>query len=222
MIFRVAIGLFVAACMVGLYLSPLREQLTLDNIRALLDHVKSLWYGPIAFIIVYAIGVVLWVPASIFILAGGVIWGWKLGGAYALAGGILGAFVAYRIGHFVGGGLLTRFGKAGAAVAKRLDHAGFSTLLTLRLIPVFPFALLNYGAGVAGLRNGDFLLATLFGLAPANFVLAYSADALVGGTLSRQAAFERVGIAIALVAALFVVSAVIRRKARKVLEPEAE
>lgn len=210
----------LAAAIAAVYFSPLRDKLTLENVQRVLDHVKSLWYGPIAFIIAYAIGVVLWVPASLFILAAGVIWGWYLGGAYALAGGLLGAFIAYRIGHFLGGGLLARFGKPGAVVAKRLDHAGFSTLLTLRLIPVFPFALLNYGAGVAGIRPWDFIFATLIGLAPANFVLSYSADAIVGGSLSRGAALQRVAIAIGLVAALFLVTAIVKRKARKALAPE--
>ena len=84
-------------------------------------------------------------------------------------------------------------------VAKQVDHAGFKTLLVLRNIPGIPFAALNYGAGVAGVKFRDFIFATILGIAPSKFVFTYCADALFNGSMSEGDAFRRMATVGALV-----------------------
>jgi uncharacterized membrane protein YdjX (TVP38/TMEM64 family) len=155
------------------------------------------------------------VPASVFILAAGVIWGWKLGGSYAMIGGVLGASASFLVARFLGEGLLSKFGRTGDRVRRQVDHAGFTSLLTLRLIPVFPFAVLNYGSGVAGVRLRDFIAATAIGLAPSNFVFAYSADALFNGTITETDALKRLAIVGALLLSIVFIPRLIMRWLKK-------
>ena len=103
---KIAILLILVGGVVALYFSPLRDQLSREKIVAWVDTVRDLWYGPIVLIVSYAIGCIFAIPASIFIIAAGVIWGWKLGAAYAMAGAMLGASLSYFVGRFLGEGML--------------------------------------------------------------------------------------------------------------------
>lgn len=205
-----AIALLIAVFAV-IWFSPLREHLTRENIRAAVNQIRAVWYAPLIYVLLYAAGCTVALPASIFVIAAGFIWGWLLGGIYAMAGGMLGAVISFFLARFVGEGLLVRFGRVGAMVAKQVDHAGFKTLLILRNIPGIPFAALNYGAGVAGVRFRDYFFATLIGIAPSKFVLTYCADALFNGSMSEGDAFQRLAIVAALVIAIILLPVAVKR-----------
>ncbi len=212
---RIAVFVLLAAAVAGLYFSPLRQHMNRNDLRAALEHVRDVWYGPLAFIVAYAIGCVFALPASVFIVVAGFIWGWKLGGSYALVAGIIGATASYFVGGFVGEGLLLKFGRAGAAVKKQVDHAGFKSLLLMRFVPGLPFAAVNYGAGVAGVRFRDFMFATVLGLAPSNFVFAYCSDALFNGTMTEVDALKRLAVVCALMIAIVVIPTLLKRRLEK-------
>jgi len=90
--------------------------------------------------------------------------------------------------------MLARFGRAGEAVSRQVRSAGFTSMLIVRLIPGPPFAVWNYGAGVAGVGFGDYFFATLLGTFPAHLVFVYSADALFNGTMTEADALKRLAI----------------------------
>lgn len=214
-ILKITVVLILAAVIAGIWFSPLREQLTRDNIRAFVEQLRDPWYGPVVFMAVFAIGCVLALPASLFVIAAGLIWGWLGGGLYSIIGGLVGAVASFYVGRFVGEGLLDRFGRLGAAIAKQVDHARFGTLLVLRFIPGIPFAALNYGAGVAGVRIRDYFFSTLIGMTPPMFVFAYSADALFNGSLSEGDAVRRLLIVFGLMLAITLLPQVVKRVARR-------
>jgi uncharacterized membrane protein YdjX (TVP38/TMEM64 family) len=198
------------------YLSPLRDYMTRDSIREFVENLRGIWYGPGAFIVVFALGCVLGLPASLFVIASGLIWGWILGGVYAIVGGMIGAVASFYLGRFVGDGLLVRFGRVGRMVARQVDHAGFKSLLLARYIPGIPFAVVNYGAGVAGVRLRHFVPATLLGIAPAMFIFAYSADALFNGSLTEGDAVKRLLLVSVLMFSIILIPFLVRRFARRV------
>ena len=208
---QVVVLLLLAAAVVGLWFSPVREQLTRDNVRAFVEHLRGLWYGPAIFIGAFMLACVFALPASVFVIAAGFIWGWLLGSTYAVIGGMLGALTSFYLGRFVGEGMLEKFGRLGRAVAKQVDHAGFRSLLVLRFIPGIPFAVLNYGAGVAGVRLRDFLGSTLVGVIPSMLVFAYCADALFNGSMSEGDAFKRLAIVCALVVAMALLPVAVKK-----------
>jgi uncharacterized membrane protein YdjX (TVP38/TMEM64 family) len=208
---RVAVATVLVAVFVAIWFSPLRDHLTRENIRSAVEQIRAVWYAPIVYVLVYAIGCVVALPASIFVIAAGFIWGWLLGGCYAMIGGTLGAIISFFAGRFIGEGLLDRFGRIGRLVRAQVDHAGFKSLLILRNIPGIPFAALNYGAGVAGVRFRDYFFATIIGIAPSKFVFTYCADALFNGSMSEGDAFKRLAIVCGLVVAMILLPTLVKR-----------
>lgn len=212
---KLAVVLVLVAVFVAVWFSPLREQLTRDNIRAFVEQLRDPWYGPAVFMVVFALGCVFALPASLFVIAAGLIWGWMGGAVYSIAGGLAGAVASFFIGRFVGEGLLARFGRIGAAVARQVDHAGFRSLLVLRFIPGIPFAVLNYGAGVTGVRFRDYVGSTVIGMTPPMFVFAWSADALFNGSLSEGDAVRRLLLVFALMLAIILLPQLVKRLAKR-------
>lgn len=203
-------------------LTPIRERLSLEGIKALIDQMKGIWYAPLLFITAFAVGSVLWVPASVFIIPAGLVWGWKFGFVYSVIGGALGALITFALAKYVGEGFLHRFGDRGARIARKLDHAGFKTLLILRLIPLWPFPLYNYAAGLADVRYRHYIPSTLLGICPAIFIMTYSADALITGTLGGVEFVKRLLIVGLLVALLILVPGLFRKRAAHSLHLDEE
>ncbi len=196
----------------ALYFSPLRGYFTRENVFATVDRMRELWYAPFVLIASYAVGCVFAIPASIFILAAGVIWGWKLGVTYAMCGAMIGASAAYFAGQFLGEGLLDRFGRAGAAVRNQVSRNGFVSMLVARLIPGPPFAVWNYAAGITRMNFGEYFLATLLGTLPAHIVFAYCADALFNGTMTEGDAVKRLAVVCALLLSLIALTTLLKRR----------
>lgn len=211
-ILKLLVLLLLVGGAVALYFSPFRAYLTRAHILGAVGQLRALWYGPIILIAAYAVGCVFAIPATIFILAAAVIWGWKLGAVYALCGAMLGASASYFAGRFLGEGLLDRFGRAGQVVSKQVANAGFVSMLICRLIPGPPFAVWNYAAGIAGMSFSDYFFATLLGTAPSHVVFAYCADALFSGTMTQGDAVRRLVIVAALFLSLIVATTLLKRR----------
>jgi uncharacterized membrane protein YdjX (TVP38/TMEM64 family) len=218
---RLGVVLLLAGAVAVAYLSPARDYMNRESIRGFVENLRGIWYGPGAFIVVFALGCVFGLPASLFVIASGLIWGWVLGGVYAIVGGMIGAVASFYLGRFVGDGLLARFGRVGRIVARQVDHAGFKSLLLVRYIPGIPFVVVNYGAGVAGVRIRHFIPSTFFGIAPPMFVFAYSADALFNGSLSEGDAVKRLLLVSVLMFSILLIPLLVRRFARRVPAVEA-
>ncbi|HJT18247.1 MAG TPA: hypothetical protein VJ853_12695, partial [Thermoanaerobaculia bacterium] len=95
---RIATLVVLVGGVAALYFSPLRSYVSREHLSETIDYLRGLWYGPIVLIVSYGVGCIFAVPASIFIMAAGIIWGWKLGTAYAMAGAMLGSSAAYFAG----------------------------------------------------------------------------------------------------------------------------
>lgn len=197
--------------LVALWFSPLRVVLSREHIHELIDHLRGLWYGPIVLVAAYAVGCMFALPASVFVIAAGVIWGWKFGSLYAIAGGLLGAIGAYYVALFLGEGLLDRFGSVGRAVRKQVESSGFTKMLIVRLIPGPPFAVWNFAAGIARMRFRDYVLATFLGLIPSHVIFAYCADSLVNGTMTEGDALKRLAVVCGLLIALILIPLLLKR-----------
>jgi uncharacterized membrane protein YdjX (TVP38/TMEM64 family) len=211
---KIAIVIVIAGVVAAIYFSPLRNHFTRERIQADIAAMRGLWYAPLALIAAYAIGCVFAVPASVFIITAGVVWGWKLGAVYAMTGGMIGATISYFVGRFLGEGILQKFGRAGKIVESQVKSAGFKTMLIVRLIPGPPFAIWNYGAGVANVRFRDYFFGTLLGTLPAHVIFAYCADALFNGTMTQSDAMKRLAIVAALMIALVLLPTLLKKLIR--------
>jgi uncharacterized membrane protein YdjX (TVP38/TMEM64 family) len=141
--------------------------------------------GALVFILGYAGLVTLSVPgAALFTIAGGFLFGPWIGTVYAIIGATLGAtavFLAARAGL---AGLIAHAGPLARRIEAGFRENGLSYLLVLRLIPIFPFWLVNLVAGAAGLRLWVYVVATLFGMIPVTFIYASLGNGI--GTLAAE------------------------------------
>jgi uncharacterized membrane protein YdjX (TVP38/TMEM64 family) len=125
------------------------------------------------YIAIYGVLVALSVPgAAVLTIAGGFLFGAWIGALCAVIGATLGAtalFIAARAGL---GGLAQRAGRFVGKLEAGFRADAFNYLLVLRLVPIFPFWLVNLVPAVVGVRLATFVLATLLGIIPGSFVYA--------------------------------------------------
>ena len=171
------LGLFIAAW-IAFMLAGGYHYLTFAALAENRDWLCSLVqrWGFVAllfYIAVYGVLVALSVPgAAILTIAGGFLFGTWLGASCAVLGATLGAtaiFLAARAGL---GGLAQRAGRFVSRLEAGFRADAFNYLLVLRLVPIFPFWLVNLVPALVGVRLPTFVLATFLGIIPGTFVFA--------------------------------------------------
>lgn len=152
-------------------LNPLQLENILQQLGAL---------GPIVYMAVLALSVVISpIPGAPLAVVGGMVWGMPLGGIYSVGGGFLGSLLAYWIGRTLGhSAIQTLTGKSIYLTQNRGDRTLGWLIFLSRLLPVFPFDVLSYGAGIARLPLNLYAPATLLGMIPPTFLLAYTGRSL--------------------------------------------
>jgi uncharacterized membrane protein YdjX (TVP38/TMEM64 family) len=127
-----------------------------------------------AYVVVYTILVACSVPeAAIVTVAGGLLFGTVLGGALAVIGATLGAIALFLAARTAFVDLMAaRAAPFLARIRPGIERDGFLYLLAIRLVPIFPFWLVNLAAAACGMRLIPFALATLLGIIPGTLVFA--------------------------------------------------
>ncbi|MGD0104125.1 MAG: VTT domain-containing protein [Rhodopila sp.] len=138
------------------------------------------------FLLAYILTAALSLPqAALLTVAGGLLFGALLGCVLTVTGATIGASILLVVVRSAFAQTLDRHrDRIPTQVQTRLARDGFSYLLALRLVPLFPFWIVNLAAAVAGIRLAVFFPATLLGIAPASFVLS-SIGAGVGAILAE-------------------------------------
>lgn len=145
-------------------------------------------WGPVVFIAGYVVATVAFVPGSLLTLAAGAVFGITKGVALVFVGASLGASAAFLVARYVARSSIERrlAGNAKfAAIDRAIAGEGRKIVTLLRLSPVFPFNLLNYGLGLTQIRFTDYLLA-MIGLLPGTILYVYSGK-LVGDVAALAA-----------------------------------
>ena len=141
--------------------------------------------APALYAVIYAVAAALSLPeAAVLTVAGGLLFGTLAGGVLAVVGSSVGAvalFLAVR--HHLADAIAARGGRFLERVRAGLERDGFSYLLAIRLVPAFPFWLVNLAAALSGMRLLPYAGATLLGVVPATFVYA-SIGAGIGTVLA--------------------------------------
>ena len=157
--------------------------------------------APIVFMFIYAMATVLFLPGSILTLAGGALFGPVLGTFYNLTGATLGATVAFLISRYLASDWVED--KAGGKVKQLINGVegeGWRFVAFVRLVPLFPFNLLNYALGLTKIRFLHYLMATYVFMLPgaiAYTYLGYAGREAVGG---GEGLIQKILIAFALLA----------------------
>ena len=143
------------------------------NRESLLDYYAAHKLIMVAgFMALYVVTTALSLPgAAILSLAAGAIFGSIMGTLYANIAATIGATLAFLVTRYLlRDAVLNKFGAKLEGMNRELETRGFSYLLFLRLVPVFPFFLINLAAGLTRLPLRTFFFATMIGIIPGGFV----------------------------------------------------
>jgi uncharacterized membrane protein YdjX (TVP38/TMEM64 family) len=140
----------------------------------------------ILYIASYTLVVAFSVPgATIMTLIGGFLFGPFLGGLWVVLSATTGATLTFLAVNTAFGEMLkNRAGDKLKRVTQGFTEHAFNYLIFLRLVPIFPFFMINIAAGVVGVRLRTFVITTFFGIMPGSFVYAWVGGGL-GYTLSQ-------------------------------------
>jgi uncharacterized membrane protein YdjX (TVP38/TMEM64 family) len=182
---KIAVLLLFMAAIAAFFYFDLGRFLTLESLKANQAKLVELYAEHTllfvaSYVLVYIVQTALSLPgAAVLTLAGGAVFGSILGTVYVNIGASTGATLAFLVARFLlRDWVVQRFGSRTAKLDRGLRESGLSYLLFLRLVPVFPFWLVNLASGIAGLPLKTYVLGTVVGILPGSFVFANAGASL--------------------------------------------
>ena len=147
-----------------------------EILRNALVWIDSLGFlGAIAFIVLYILATVAFLPGSILTLGAGVVFGVFFGTVYVFIGATLGAIAAFLVGRYLARDWIAKKIEGNQkfkAIDQAVGQEGFKIVLLTRLSPIFPFFLLNYAYGITGVSLKDYAIASV-GMIPGTITFVY-------------------------------------------------
>lgn len=169
----------------------------------------GLW-SPVIYILIYTVRPLIFFPASVLSIAGGLAFGAWLGTLYTIIGATLGAMLSFYVAKTLGKSLVRKKWTGNAAkIQSQMEQNGFLYVLLFRLIPVINFDLISYAAAFAKVRFSSFALATLIGIIPGTFAYNFLGSSFVNGNP------QIIILAVAVFVILTVVPIIIRNRWNK-------
>jgi uncharacterized membrane protein YdjX (TVP38/TMEM64 family) len=164
-------------------------------------------WAPVVFVLLQVLLNVPPFPRTVFTVSAGLLFGSLWGSLLTLTGTAIAAVLAFYLVRWTGGRLVARYATHRRAVwvRRRLDHHGTLAVTSLRLIPMVPFAALNYLSGLSTVRFWPYLVGTVVGCIPGTVAIVILGDAVTGQVsptlLAVSAACALVGLGGVLIAA---------------------
>ncbi len=170
------------------------------------------WVAPLVFMLLYALAAVLFLPGSVLTIAGGALFGPVWGTLYNLTGATLGAMLAFLIARHLAGDWVAR--KAGGGLGRLIagvEAEGWRFVAFVRLVPVFPYNLLNYALGLTRIRLSHYVVTTYVCMLPGALAYTYlgyaGREAIAGG----EGTIRKALLALALLAVVAFLPRLVRR-----------
>ncbi len=156
-------------------------------------------WAPIGFVALYSISTVAVIPGGIFDLVGGAVFGPFYGSLLDLAGGTIGAALTFLVARYVARDWLeARAGPRLQGVMRNVDAEGWRFVAFVRLVPIFPYAIVNYLFGLTRIRFHHYVLATIVFMAPSTVAytwLGYASRQVMEGD-THQVRYALVALAL--------------------------
>jgi uncharacterized membrane protein YdjX (TVP38/TMEM64 family) len=210
---RIKFGLLVFGALVLAILwkyGPLGEWITMDKLAAWGSLIRDHPMAPILAVGSYILGGLVMMPLTILVAATGLIFPPMISLIVGFTGALASAAVNYFIGMKIGRETLRKLagGKLNK-ISKKLAKQGLVAVISIRMLPVAPFQVVNLVMGASHIRFKDFLLGTLIGLAPGIVGISFFADSVYHSF--KNPSVKSVLITVAIVATLISLSFLIQR-----------
>jgi uncharacterized membrane protein YdjX (TVP38/TMEM64 family) len=166
------------------------------------SYIRSLGAGGLALLLALMVGhAIVWYPSEIVTATTGYVYGFVPGLALVVSGWLLGALLSYALGRSVGRPLLQRLlGRRFASLTTMMERGGRSLLLSARLIPIVPFALVGYAAGATHIKLFRFSWTTVIGYLPLTIAVVYLGSQARTFSIHNPLVWAAVGVLVGLLA----------------------
>jgi len=185
---KIIIASVLIAIVVVFRLLGLGTYINLDNLieqrESLLNIVENHFtFASLVYIILYIVAVAFSLPgAAVFSLAGGLLFGLGFGLVYVIISATCGATINFLFARYIiGDSVQKKYGDKLKSFNKEIEKHGKNYLLTLRLIPIFPFFIINVLSGLTTVTLTTFFWTTAIGIIPGSIFYVYA------GTTLKQA-----------------------------------
>jgi len=149
-----------------------RDQLDPNSLQHWVENAGNA--APLLFMLVYIIGTVFFFPGSILTLLGGALFGPVLGTFINIICATVGAMISFLIARFLAADWVAK--KAGGRLKQLItgvENEGWRFVAFTRLVPLFPFNLLNYALGLSKISFSQYSIASLICMLPGSFAYTY-------------------------------------------------
>lgn len=162
--------------------------------------------GPLVFMLLYVIGTLLFFPGSVLTLAGGALFGPLWGTFYNLTAATVGATLAFILARYLAADWVRhKTGGSLKQLTEGVENEGWRFVAFVRLVPLFPFNLLNYALGLTRIRLSHYFVATYVCMLPgaiAYTYLGYAGSEAVSGEAGLAKMIQLGSVALALLASV--------------------
>ncbi len=191
-----------AAVVAGRYMGA-GEYLQEDRLRTLFASYGTL--APFIYVLIYSLAPVLFLPALPLTMVGGIVFGPFWGVVYTIIGATIGASLAFLVARYAARDWVASrlTGAKWARLDSEVAQHGWKVVAFTRLIPAFPFNLLNYAFGLTKIRFAHYVLASFLCMLPATvafIVFSSSLLELLSGRVSLGA-LAGIGLVLAVILA---------------------
>ena len=188
--------LLIAAIAAAIYY---REQFDIELLAQWLE--QAGWWAPVVFILIYAVATVLFLPGSVLTVSGGILFGPILGSLCNITGATIGAGLSFLVARYLASDWVSqRSGGKLKQLINGVEAEGWRFVAFVRLVPLFPFNLLNYALGLTKIRFIEYLLATYIFMLPGAIAYTYIGYAGRKAVTGGDGLINTILIAIALLA----------------------
>lgn len=142
--------------------------------------------------LIYVVAVAVSIPGGVFLtLTGGFLFGWIAGGIATVVGASTGATIIFLVARSaLGEALAAKAGPKLSALRDGFQEDALSYLFFLRLVPLFPFWLVNIAPALLGVKLSTFVFATFFGIIPGTFAFSFAGVGLDSVIDAQQKSYE--------------------------------
>jgi uncharacterized membrane protein YdjX (TVP38/TMEM64 family)/rhodanese-related sulfurtransferase len=199
---KIARGSFIALLLVGIILVVVyRDQL---DAQALQSWVQELGFAaPLVFMLIYALGTVFFFPGSVLTLAGGALFGPVMGTLINLTGATIGAALAFLLARYLASDWVEeKTGGRLKQLKEGVEGEGWRFVAFVRLMPLFPFNLLNYALGLTRIPLLQYVVASWLFMLPGAIAYTYLGYAGRETVAGGEGLVQKIMLALALLAIL--------------------
>lgn len=180
--------------------TPLNDYLKPESLQVWAEWIKDHPLTPLLVLSVFSIAGLLAFPVTLLIVTTALTFGPLWGSIYSMLGAVISALLGYWLGRVLGRKSVQKLSGSNLnRLNRRLAKHGILAVITVRIVPVAPFTMINLVSGATHIKARDYLLGTVLGMLPGVLGITVFADSLVKAVLDPEPAQIAIFVLIALV-----------------------